>query len=821
VLVCTPLLAATAIAATGPATPTGLTAVSPTRTAPVLRWNPAAGATSGYRIYRGGTQVGSTTALTFTDTTLKTSGSYAYTVRSAANGNKLSSPSSPVTVIYDVVAPAAVASISATSPTAAAPSLSWAAATDAGGSGVRRYEVFRDGGSRGFVTTPRFVDTGAPDGSRGYTVVTEDGAGNRSGPSAATTVVVDSTAPSVPGTPQAAQADTGSPPALTWAASTDGGTGVTGYRILRNGIQAGTAATTSFTDTGVSASGSYSYTVVAFDGLGNTSSSSAAVTVVYDATPPPAPTGLAAARTPTAAPPQLSWGAVSDDSPGAISYRVSRDGQALDTVPDTGYSDASATDGRHTYTVAAVDRFGRRSAESSPVTVVVETAPPATPLGVFAYASGGTNTVSWAQSSDTGTGVAAYEVRSAGATAGTVTGTVFTEQAPAGSAYAVRAVDAAGNASPWSLTVAAGAPFPAGVASRQVTDDSTAEYAAHPQLGAIAVLLRWFQIQPDATTYNWSGLDRSLADARDHGYRLIVRIMCGADAPSWLAADPGHPVQFLDLLSTDAGNDRWPGELFAPVPWDVHLAWHYGNLMSALNDHLVQSDGQGGRWADHVEFVPIAMPTVLGSEMQIGYGTGSYTGTYGGVQGTYSRAAVNQAEWSSHATSGSTAAAQQQSNRDDLEAAWHTAIRVQLANLTAVPSAIAYGGLLADGYAAAQRIAASEVSQRGDRLWSMTTNLQPSVSGDGTLGPWSQWSPPAAQTIQIALQNGGIVGFQTAGNGIVNTAAKMREVIDDGIANYNMRFLETSPEAVDAYGDLLLTNTNSAQNQLVGRFGGH
>jgi fibronectin type 3 domain-containing protein len=785
----------------------------------VIRWNPAAGATAGYRVYRGGTQIGSTTALTFTDAGLRTSGSYSYTVRSAANGNKLSSPSSAVTVIYDILAPAAVKSITATSPTATAPSLSWAAATDTGGSGVRRYEVFRDGVSRGFVSATGFSDTGVGDGSHSYTVVAEDGAGNRSAASPAKTVMVDSTAPTVPGAPQPAQSDTGAPPALSWTASTDAGTGVAGYRVLRNGAQIATTTTTSYTDTGVSASGSYSYTVVAFDGVGNASVPSAATSVVYDATPPPTPTGLTAAQSP-AVDPQLSWNAVTDDSPGAITYRISRDGQPLDTVADTGYTDQSAADGKHTYTVAAVDRYGRRSAESAPVTVVVDTAPPTAPLGVFAYASGGTNTVSWAQSTDAGAGVSGYEVRRDGDSAGTVTGTVFSEQAAPGAVYAVRALDAAGNASPWSLTAAAGRPFPAGVASRQVTDDSSAEHRAHPQLAVISVLLRWFQIQPDATTYDWSGLDRSLADARDNGYRLVVRIMCGADAPSWLGTDPDHPVQFLDLISTDASNDRWPGELFAPVPWDPDLAWHYANLMSALNDHLNQPDGQGGTWADHVEFVPVAMPTVLGSEMQIGYGTGTYNGVYKGAQGSYSRASVNQAEWDAHATSGSTPTEQQQSNRDDLEAAWHTAIRVQLANLTAVPSAIAYGGLFSDGYAAAQRIAASEVPAHGDRLWSMTTNLQPSINGDGSLGPWSQWSPPAAHAIQIALQNGGVVGFQTAGNSIVNTAAKMREVIDDGISNYNMRFLEVSPEAIDAFPDLLLTNGTSAQNQLVQRFGG-
>lgn len=817
---CVPLLGATAFAATAPAAPTGLTAASPTRLAPVLTWNPAAGASNGYRVYRGKTQVGSTTATTFTDTGLKSSGSYSYTVKSVANGNKLSAASAPVTVVYDILAPKAVTAISAVTPTALAPSLSWTAATDTGGSGLKRYEVFRDGASLGFTSTPSFVDTGAPDGSHSYTVVSEDGAGNRSAPSPAKLVLIDSTPPSTPAAPQAAQTDTASAPALSWTAATDAGTGVSGYRILRNGSQVGTSTTTSFTDSGLAASGSYDYTIVAYDALGNASPPSPPTTVAYDATPPAAPSGLTAAQTPTNSSPQLSWNAVSDDSPGAISYRISRDGQALDTTSATSYTDASASEGSHRYTVAAVDRFGRRSAESAGVTVVVDTVAPSTPLGVFAFAAGGTNTVSWAMSTDSGTGISGYQVQRDGTTVATVSGTVFSEQAAAGAGYTVQALDVAGNASPVSLTATAGAPFATGVASRQVTDQSAPEKTAHPELAVISVLLRWQQIQPDASTFDWSGLDQSLADARDRHYRLVVRIMCGADAPPWLATDPNHPVPMLDLLSTDAGNARWPGEMFVPVPWDPNLAWHYANLMSALNDHLTQSDGDGGTWADHVEFVPIAMPSVLSSEMQTGYGTGTYTGVYKGVYGTYNRAAVNQAEWNAHASSGSNPTDQQQSNRNDLEAAWHTAISVQLANLTSVPSAIAYGALFGDGYAAAQRIAASEVPRRGDRLWSMTTNLQPNVRGDGTLGPWSEWSPPAAQTIRIALQNGGIVGFQTAGSAIINTRAKMQELIADGIGNYNMRFLETSPEALDAYPDLLVNGPGNAQDQLFARFGG-
>src|SRR5262249_15419201 len=155
--------------------------------------------------------------------------------------------------------------------------------------------------------------------------------------------------------------------------------------------------------------------------------------------------------------------------------------------------------------------------------------------------------------------------------------------------------------------------------------------------------------------------------------------------------------------------------------------------------------------------------------MQTGYGSGTYTGVYNGVQGTYNRAATNQAAWDAVARSGSTAADQQQSNRNDIEAAWDNAIDIQETHLTAVPSAIAYGALFGDQYAAAQRIAAAKVPHWGDTLWSMMTNLQPKVNNDGSLGTWAQWSPPAAQVIRTALQNGGVVGFQTAGYNTINT----------------------------------------------------
>jgi endoglucanase len=63
---------------------------------------------------------------------------------------------------------------------------------------------------------------------------------------------------------------------LAWDASSDD-VGVTGYRIFRGTSLAGTSATTSFTDQGLSANTTYSYTVVAEDASGKQSAASTPV----------------------------------------------------------------------------------------------------------------------------------------------------------------------------------------------------------------------------------------------------------------------------------------------------------------------------------------------------------------------------------------------------------------------------------------------------------------------------------------------------------------------------------------------------------------
>jgi chitodextrinase len=87
----------------------------------------------------------------------------------------------------------------------------------------------------------------------------------------------DTTPPSAP-TNLAVTGVTSSTVSLSWTASTDN-VAVTGYNVYRNSALAGTTTTaTTFTDTGLSASTAYNYSVVATDAAGNLSAASSTVT---------------------------------------------------------------------------------------------------------------------------------------------------------------------------------------------------------------------------------------------------------------------------------------------------------------------------------------------------------------------------------------------------------------------------------------------------------------------------------------------------------------------------------------------------------------
>lgn len=118
--------------------------------------------------------------------------------------------------------------------------------------------------------------TVSPAATTNYTLTATDSSGSVT---ANVTVTVsnaasDTTPPSIPGGLSATAASASSIN-LSWTASTDN-VGVAGYHIYRGGTQVGTSTTNSYTDSGLTPTTNYSYTVSAYDTAGNVSAQSSA-----------------------------------------------------------------------------------------------------------------------------------------------------------------------------------------------------------------------------------------------------------------------------------------------------------------------------------------------------------------------------------------------------------------------------------------------------------------------------------------------------------------------------------------------------------------
>ncbi len=194
--------------------------------------------------------------------------------------------------VQDLIAPTAPGGLIASTVSATAIDLSWAASTDA--NGISKYYIYRTGTSTPIASTTglTYSDSGLSAGAAyNYFVRSIDLAGNYSGfATASATTTGDLTAPTIPTSGASAVAASASQINLAWTSGSDtGGSGLAGYRIYRNGTSSanllGTSATNSFNDTGLSASTGYTYYIFAYDNAGNVSTSSASMSATTLAAP--------------------------------------------------------------------------------------------------------------------------------------------------------------------------------------------------------------------------------------------------------------------------------------------------------------------------------------------------------------------------------------------------------------------------------------------------------------------------------------------------------------------------------------------------------
>jgi chitodextrinase len=207
---------------------------------------------------------------------------------------------------------------------------------------------------------------------------------------------------------------------VSWSASTDN-VGVTGYRVFRNGGMAGTVTTLSYSDSGLAASTTYSYTVVAFDAAGNSSTPSLAATATTlsapDTTPPTVSitTPIANATVSNT----ITVAATANDNVAVGDVQFQLDGVNLGadlTAPPYSISWNTTTAGNGSHTLTAIARDTSNNAATSavvPVTVSNTVAGPPT-AGLVGY---------W--NFDEGSGVIAHDTSGSGYN-GVVNGATWT-----------------------------------------------------------------------------------------------------------------------------------------------------------------------------------------------------------------------------------------------------------------------------------------------------------------------------------------------------------------------------------------------------------
>jgi fibronectin type 3 domain-containing protein len=481
-----------------PTAPTNLVATTVSPAQINLSWTASTDnvGVTGYKVERcqgmgctNFTQIATPNATSYNDTGLSGSTSYSYRVRATDAAGNLSTYSTSSTAATPAPTLTAPSNLAATATSSTQINLTWSASTETGGT-ISGYLLERCSGAGcsnfGQIATPAgttYNDTGlAPSTSYSYRVRATDASNNLSPYSNTASSTTPHGSPSAPANLTASAAG----PVqinLSWAASTEPGGTISQYLIERcqgagcSGFaQVGTSTTTSFSDTGLTGSTSYSYRVRANDTLNNLGPYSATATAATSAPTLTAPSGLTAT---TASPVQinLSWTS-STETGGTISkYLVERCQGAgctnfaqVGTSTTTSFNDTALLGSTsYSYRVRAADAANNLSPYSGTATAATSAPILTAPTNLSATAASSTQiNLTWSASTETGGTISGYLLeRCSGAGCAnfaqiaTPTTTSYNDTGLTAStsySYRVRATDALGNLSPYSSTATASTP---------------------------------------------------------------------------------------------------------------------------------------------------------------------------------------------------------------------------------------------------------------------------------------------------------------------------------------------------------------------------
>jgi glucose/arabinose dehydrogenase/PKD repeat protein/fibronectin type 3 domain-containing protein len=286
-----------------PSVPAGLAGSGASISAVDLSWMPSTDnvGVAGYRVYRNGTEVGTTTTASFHDTGLAVGTEYEYTVRAFDAAGNQSPASGPVQVSTDndTTPPSAPADLAAQVVSSTQITLSWRQSDD--NVGVAGYRIYRDGSLLKTSTVTPVQDSGlTPETTYRYTVSAFDAAGNES----AQTPVAEASTPAPDNTPPSAAMTAPDPGStvsgtVTVSATATDNVGIAEVDFLLDGVSIGVDTSAPYSvswNTTTTSNGPHSLSARARDTAGNYGITSGVVTVSVDnsTAPPGLPAGLVA-----------------------------------------------------------------------------------------------------------------------------------------------------------------------------------------------------------------------------------------------------------------------------------------------------------------------------------------------------------------------------------------------------------------------------------------------------------------------------------------------------------------------------------------------
>ena len=353
---------------------------------------------------------------------------------------------------------------------------------------------------------------------------------------------------------------------------------VAGYKIYRDGVEAGTSATEEFTDKDLTVGTTYTYTIKAYDAAGNTSAESSPLSVTTGEAPS-APLNLTYQLYNRNV--ELKWDAPTSNAY-IVGYKIFQNQIEIGTTNNTAYNITNLeSDTVYYFTVKAYNAAGVLSEASNEISVSIgignDTEPPTVPINTTASAITVTSVnLSWDPSSDN-VGVVGYKIFRDSIEVGTTAETSYTDiNLTQGSSYVynIKAYDAAGNISEAStgITVttipAADNESPSSPTNLVAVSNTKDSVSLSWDASFDNVGVKGYRIYrndfPITDVYSTNFTDTGLESGNSYIYKVIA------------FDDAGNISEFSNEITfiSDESEARFPGNFSASVSGEfIYLSW--------------------------------------------------------------------------------------------------------------------------------------------------------------------------------------------------------------------------------------------------------